>query len=87
MPKQYTANRSRRSLLRTGGTITAAGLTAGFAGCVGGSNDQAETNGPQFSPINDAITVWHAMGGTNGETLTAIGDEFEADEPVEVVVD
>nr|WP_245708404.1 ABC transporter substrate-binding protein [Halohasta litchfieldiae] len=49
-------------------------MTSGLAGCLG--SDGSNT---QFSPIADELTVWHAMGGTNGETLDQIGADFEAE--------
>jgi len=64
---------SRRNTLATTGAALAA--AAGFAGCVGG-NDGG--NNAQFSPIAEELTAWHAMGGTNGETLDRIAADFEA---------
>jgi len=63
---------SRRNTLTTTGTALAA--ATGLAGCLGGNSSGG---GAQFSPINEELTVWHAMGGTNGETLNQIGTDFE----------
>jgi len=62
---------SRRSALRaSAGALTAAGL----AGCsaLGGSGD--------VQPISDdALTIWHAMGGGNGEVLQGLVDDFQSE--------
>jgi len=63
---------SRRNTLTTTGAALAA--ATGLAGCLGGNSSGG---GAQFSPINEELTVWHAMGGTNGETLNQIGTNFE----------
>lgn len=63
---------SRRNTLTTTGAALAA--ASGLAGCLGGNSSGG---GAQFSPINEELTVWHAMGGTNGETLNQIGTNFE----------
>lgn len=65
---------SRRTVLKNTGLALGLGMTSGLAGCLG--SDGSNT---QFSPIADELTVWHAMGGTNGETLNQIGDDFEAE--------
>ena len=63
---------SRRSVLKTSGLAVAAAGTAGCLGQLGGS-------GQSVTPVNDELTLWHAMGGGNGETLNALGDQFEAE--------
>nr|WP_281193425.1 ABC transporter substrate-binding protein [Halorubrum sp. F4] len=68
---------SRRNTLATTGA--ALGAMTGLAGCMGGS----EGNEAQFSPIADELTVWHAMGGTNGETLDGIAAGFEEEHGIE----
>nr|WP_241964421.1 ABC transporter substrate-binding protein [Halorubrum sp. 48-1-W] len=68
---------SRRSTLATAGA--ALGATTGLAGCMGTlGGSEAE-----FSPVADELTAWHAMGGTNGETLDAIASDFEAEHGIE----
>lgn len=69
---------TRRQTLATTGTALAA--ATGLAGCSGGSGTQEA----QFSPINEELTVWHAMGGTNGETLDQIAADFEAESGIGV---
>ncbi|GAB7011509.1 hypothetical protein JCM31271_34520 [Halorubrum trueperi] len=61
----------RNTLTTTGGALVAA---TGLAGCLGGNDGGTST---QFSPIAEELTVWHAMGGTNGETLDQIAANFE----------
>ncbi|MBZ6496441.1 ABC transporter substrate-binding protein [Haloterrigena longa] len=60
------------------GVLTRSGLTlgalSGLAGCLGSGGGTQ-----QFSPIADELTVWHAMGGTNGETLDTIAADFESE--------
>ena len=63
---------SRRNTLTTTGAALAA--ATGLSGCLGGNNSGS---GAQFSPIADELTAWHAMGGTNGETLDQIAADFE----------
>nr|WP_241154915.1 ABC transporter substrate-binding protein [Halorubrum sp. CSM-61] len=63
---------SRRNTLTTTGAALAA--ATGLTGCLGGSSGGG---GAEFSPIAEELTVWHAMGGTNGETLDQIGSDFE----------
>ena len=61
-------------MLRTSGAALAA---AGVAGCVGGGGDGGGGGG-SVEAVNDELTLWHAMGsGGNGETLNALGDQFE----------
>lgn len=68
---------SRRSTLATAGA--ALGATTGLAGCMGTlGGSEAE-----FSPVADELTAWHAMGGTNGETLDAIASDFEEEHGLE----
>jgi len=55
-------------MLKNTGLALGLGMTSGLAGCLG--SDGSNT---QFSPNADELTVWHAMGGTNGETLDQIG--------------
>jgi sn-glycerol 3-phosphate transport system substrate-binding protein len=64
---------SRRNTLKTTGAALAA--ATGLAGCLGGGS----SGGGEFSPIADELTVWHAMGGTNGQTLDQIAADFEAE--------
>jgi sn-glycerol 3-phosphate transport system substrate-binding protein len=66
---------SRRTTLTAAGA--ALGLT-GIAGCIGGGG------GAEFSPISEELTAWHAMGGTNGNTLDSIAADFEAESGIEV---
>jgi sn-glycerol 3-phosphate transport system substrate-binding protein len=71
---------SRRSLLQTTAAGTLAGIT-GLAGCQGG------TGGSQSNvePISqDSLTIWHAMGGSNGETLQALADQFQSETGISV---
>jgi len=65
---------SRRTTLTAAGA--ALGLT-GIAGCIGGGG------GAEFSPISEELTAWHAMGGTNGDTLDSIAADFEAESGIE----
>lgn len=62
---------SRRNTLAT--TAAALAAATGLAGCTGGSS----SDGAEFSPIAEELTVWHAMGGTNGDTLDQIAADFE----------
>lgn len=71
-------NMSRRSALANTGI--ALGAIAGLAGCMGGGDG---SEGAKFSPIAEELTVWHAMGGTNGETLDQIASEFESEHGIE----
>ncbi len=71
--------RSRRSVLRTSGAALAA---AGVAGCVGGGGG----SGGSAEPVNDELTLWHAMGGGNGETLNALGDQFEKETGISITM-
>ena len=57
--RERLATPSRRSVLGASGLALAAG-TAGCLGQLGGSGGSAE-------PVNDELTLWHAMGGGNGE--------------------
>jgi sn-glycerol 3-phosphate transport system substrate-binding protein len=66
-----TRGMSRRRTLATTGAALAA--TTGLAGCMGGGGG----SGAEFSPIAEELTAWHAMGGTNGETLDQIAADFE----------
>lgn len=70
------ASPSRRTVLKTTGLALTAGSVGGLAGCLGG--------GGGVEPVGDELTVWHAMGGGLGETLNAIGDDFEAETGIEV---
>jgi len=73
---------SRRSALRSGGAAIGGGALAALAGCLGGGAEGGEA---QFSPISEEeLTVWHAMGGTNGETLDEIAAEFESENDIGV---
>ena len=58
----------RRTLATTGAAL--AGMT-GLAGCAGSGGSAT------FTPVADELTAWHAMGGTNGETLDQIAAGFE----------
>jgi sn-glycerol 3-phosphate transport system substrate-binding protein len=62
---------TRRSALAKSGL--ALGVVTGTAGCLG----TGQGSDSQFSPIAEELTVWHAMGGTNGETLNQIATDFE----------
>ncbi|OAQ53664.1 carbohydrate ABC transporter substrate-binding protein, CUT1 family [Natrinema mahii] len=59
------------------GTLVKSGLALGalssLAGCLSGGGNQ------EITPIADELTVWHAMGGTNGETLDGIAADFESE--------
>jgi sn-glycerol 3-phosphate transport system substrate-binding protein len=70
MPQELV---SRRDALKA--TTAAAGLgIAGLAGCAGG----ASGGGSTVDPISDdELTIWHAMGGGNGEVLQTLADRFE----------
>lgn len=69
-PKRSTELSRRDTLTMTGAALATA---TGVAGCLGRSTG----TDAQFSPIADELTVWHAMGGTNGETLNEIASNFE----------
>ena len=64
-------------MLKTSGLAVAAAGTAGCLGQLGGS-------GRSVAPVNDELTLWHAMGGGNGETLNALGDQFEAETGISI---
>jgi sn-glycerol 3-phosphate transport system substrate-binding protein len=68
---------SRRSVLKASGLAVAAAGTAGCLGRFGGTGDSVE-------PVGDELTLWHAMGGGNGETLNALGDQFEAETGISI---
>ena len=77
-----TASRpvSRRAILRASGGAALAG-TAGLAGCQG----ILGSSGGGVSPISeDSLTIWHAMGGGNGETLQGLVDQFQSETDVSV---
>nr|WP_225307882.1 MULTISPECIES: ABC transporter substrate-binding protein [unclassified Haloarcula] len=63
---------SRRSVLKASGTALTVG-TVGLAGC-------SSSSGAGVRPVNeDSLTIWHAMGGTNGETLQGLVDQFQSE--------
>jgi sn-glycerol 3-phosphate transport system substrate-binding protein len=66
---------TRRSVLRGAATLLGAGSMTALAGCAGGGDGSGGDS--QFSPIAEELTVWHAMGGENGETLNQIASDFE----------
>jgi len=70
MPDQTTDTNAatRRQALKAAGLAA----TVGVAGCIGGDDD-----GGDASPVNEELTVWHAMGGELGETLDQIAADFE----------
>ena len=68
---------SRRSVLKASGLAVAAAGTAGCLGRFGGTGDSVE-------PVGDELTLWHAMGSGNGETLNALGDQFEAETGISI---
>jgi sn-glycerol 3-phosphate transport system substrate-binding protein len=69
---------SRRAVLKTTGFATATGLT-GLAGCLGGTSGGGGS-GANAQPIDDEnLTIWHAMGGGNGETLNGLVDTFQSE--------
>ncbi len=70
---------TRRKVLRGTAAAMAGGATAGLAGCLGDDDD-----GAGLQPLEDELTVWHAMGGELGETLNQIGDDFESETGIEV---
>jgi len=65
---------TRRDVLTTAGLATTAATTAtaGCLGSLGGGGDVQPVNG-------DELTLWHAMGGGLGETLTELGDQFQSE--------
>ena len=54
-----------------------------MAGCVGGGGGGGGGGG-SVEAINDELTLWHAMGGGNGETLNALGDQFEEETGISI---
>jgi sn-glycerol 3-phosphate transport system substrate-binding protein len=75
-PSDPTGPVSRRSALKTSGAVLA-GL--GLAGCTG----FAGGGGSSVRPISDEeLTIWHAMGGGNGETLQGLVDRFQSETDV-----
>nr|WP_241686107.1 ABC transporter substrate-binding protein [Halorubrum amylolyticum] len=77
-PSERSTGISRRNTLATTGAALAA--ATGLAGCLNGEGG----GGARFSPIADELTVWHAMGGTNGETLDQIAADFEQQSDIAV---
>nr|WP_238593382.1 ABC transporter substrate-binding protein [Halobiforma lacisalsi] len=74
---------SRRSVLRRGAVALTAG--AATAGCLDGVLGTEETDAElESEPDEDAITVWHAMGGSNGETMAELGDQFREETGIDV---
>lgn len=67
---------SRRTVLKSSGLALTAG-TVGVAGCLG-------DDGADVSPVNEELTVWHAMGGGLGETLNDLGDQFEEETGISI---
>nr|WP_240940265.1 ABC transporter substrate-binding protein [Haloarcula argentinensis] len=67
---------SRRSVLKASGTALTVG-TVGLAGC-------SSSSGASVRPVDeDSLTIWHAMGGTNGETLQGLVDQFQSETGIE----
>lgn len=65
---------SRRRALQGAGVA----FTAGLAGCAGGSS--SNSSGGAVEPVSDdELTIWHAMGGGNGETLQGLVDQFQSE--------
>ena len=61
---------SQWSVLRASGAAALAGL----AGC------SVSGGGASVQPISESkLTTWHAMGGTNGEALQTLVDEFQSE--------
>jgi sn-glycerol 3-phosphate transport system substrate-binding protein len=63
---------SRRSVLKRSGLAVTAGAVS-VAGCTA-------TSGGNVQPIDqNSLTIWHAMGGGNGETLQGLVDQFQSE--------
>lgn len=73
--REHFDKSSRRTVLKSAGIALTAGAV-GVAGCLGDDGD--------VTPVGDELTVWHAMGGGLGETLDAIGEDFEDETGIEV---
>lgn len=73
---------SRRTVLKAAGvSLTASSI--GLAGCLGDDDGDGDVE-----PVGgDNLAIWHAMGGNLGETLEAIGEDFESDADVELDVE
>ncbi len=69
--------RSRRDVLYGAGVAS----TVGLAGCMGGDDgDAGDAGGDDVEePDDDAITVWHAMGGGSGDLVDDLVERFDAD--------
>lgn len=51
--------------------------TVGLAGC-------SSSSGASVRPVDeDSLTIWHAMGGTNGETLQGLVDQFQSETDID----
>jgi len=70
---------SRRGVLRATAGTALAGAT-GLAGC-----QSIMGGGGSVNPISeDGLTIWHAMGGNNGEVLQSLVDQFQSETDVSV---
>jgi sn-glycerol 3-phosphate transport system substrate-binding protein len=66
-------------VLKTSGLAATAG-SLGLAGCLGLGG-----GGGSAQPISqDGLTIWHAMGGGNGEVLQSLADQFEEESGISV---
>lgn len=71
---------SRRAVLKSAGLAATVGATglAGCSGLTGGGTASVE-------PISDdSLTIWHAMGGGNGEVLNSLASQFEDESGISV---
>lgn len=67
-----SSSMSRRSVLKRSGLAVTAGAVS-VAGCTA-------TRGGNVQPIDqNSLTIWHAMGGGNGETLQGLVDQFQSE--------
>lgn len=67
-----SSSMSRRSVLKRSGLAVTAGAVS-VAGCTA-------TSGGNVQPIDqNNLTIWHAMGGGNGETLQGLVDQFQSE--------
>lgn len=67
-----SSSMSRRSVLKRSGLAVTAGAVS-VAGCTA-------TSGGNVQPIDqNSLTIWHAMGGGNGETLQGLVDQFQSE--------
>ena len=72
--------------------LLAGAMTASLAACGGGGGTADSTGGGDSSGGDSSgktqITVWHAMGGVNGEAMQEMVDDFNASQDeVEVSIE